>query len=61
MLHIDAFCRVCSVTLTVLLAGALEDILLIGILGDQAVDGDILGLPNAVRTGHSLQVILQQA
>ena len=47
--------------LTIFLAGALKDTLLIRVLGDQAVDGDILGLSNAMRTCNSLQIILQQS
>ena len=43
---------------TILPAGALKDLLLIGVLADQAVDGDFLALPYPVTPSHSLEVIL---
>ena len=45
--------------LTILPAAALEDLLLVGVLADKAIDGDLLALPNAVAPSHSLQIILQ--
>ncbi len=43
---------------TILPAGALKDLLLIGVLADQAVDGDFLALPYPVTPSHCLEVIL---
>ena len=43
---------------TILPAGTLKDLLLIGVLADQAVDGDLLALPYPVTPSHSLKVIL---
>ena len=43
---------------TVLPAGALKDLLLIGVLADQAVDGDFLALHYPVTPSHGLEVIL---
>ena len=46
---------------TVLPAGALKDLLFIGVLAHQAVDGDLLALPNPVAPCHCLQVILHNS
>ena len=45
-------------THTIFPAAALEDLLLIGVLADKAVDGDLLALPYPVTASHGLQVIL---
>ena len=47
--------------LTILAAGGGEDVLLHSVFANQAVDGHLLLLPNAVAARHRLQVILQQA
>ena len=46
---------------TILPAGALKDLLLIGVLADQAVDGDLLALPYPVTPSHCLEVVLHAA
>lgn len=50
-----------SSTLTVLPAGCVEQLLLVRVLGNQAVDLDLLLLPDAVATCHSLRAKKQHA
>ena len=45
---------------TLLARGALEDVLLIGAGGDEAVHFHLLVLPDAVAARHRLQVVLQR-
>ena len=45
--------------LTLLAAGAVEHILLIGVARHQAVNGHLLRLANAVAARHGLQVVLR--
>ena len=44
---------------TLLSAGAVEHVLLVGVARHQAVDGHLLGLADAVAARHGLQVILR--
>lgn len=44
---------------TIFSAAALKDLLLVSVLADEAIDGDLLALPNSVAPSHSLQIILQ--
>ena len=44
---------------TILPAGYVEERLFVGVLADQAIDGDLLGLANPVTPCHGLQIVLQ--
>ena len=45
---------------TIFPTGALKDLLLVCVLADQAVNGDLLALTYPMTSGHGLQIILQQ-
>ena len=46
---------------TLLAGGALEDVLLVGVVSDQAVHRHVLVLADAVAARHGLQVVLRTA
>ena len=45
---------------TIFAAAALKDLLLVGVLAHEAVNGDLLALPNPVAPCHGLQVVLHR-